>query len=94
MSAQDPEARPRQKAAQLINDYIHELSEPTVNAMRKIIAELEFADQQTGGVEFQDLTFDAALKVAGEQGKLIFLDAFTTWCGPCRSTWKKVKDLV
>lgn len=29
-------------------------------------------------------SFDQALKDAGKQKKLIFVDAYTSWCGPCK----------
>lgn len=38
----------------------------------------------TEGIKFEDITFNEALKKAKEQGKLIFMDCYTTWCGPCK----------
>jgi len=43
--------------------------------------------QEIKGVDFQDISFDQALAKAGskEKGpKLIFLDCYTQWCGPCK----------
>jgi len=36
------------------------------------------------GIDFQNKTFDQALKEARKSGKLIFIDAYTDWCGPCK----------
>lgn len=36
------------------------------------------------GIEFFHGTFAEAKEAAGQQGKLIFIDAYTTWCGPCK----------
>lgn len=36
------------------------------------------------GVYFEDLTFEEALKKAKAQHKMLFIDCYTSWCGPCK----------
>lgn len=36
------------------------------------------------GIEFFQGTWEEALVKAEAEGKLIFVDAYTTWCGPCK----------
>lgn len=36
------------------------------------------------GIEFYHGSFDEALEQAKMENKLVFVDAFTTWCGPCK----------
>ncbi len=37
-----------------------------------------------GGIRFIEPSWSKALAEAKKQNKLIFLDAYTTWCGPCK----------
>ncbi|GAB3788742.1 hypothetical protein GCM10028818_55920 [Spirosoma horti] len=39
---------------------------------------------QTKGIVFQQGTWKEALKKAHDEGKLLFVDTYTTWCGPCK----------
>lgn len=35
-------------------------------------------------IEFRDLSFKEGLAAAAEEGKPVFIDCYTTWCGPCK----------
>lgn len=39
---------------------------------------------EPAGIRFVEPNWTKALEIAKKQNKLIFLDAYTTWCGPCR----------
>ncbi len=45
------------------------------------------------GIKFFHGTFEQAKQLAKEENKLIFMDAYASWCGPCkmmaRGTFKK-----
>lgn len=41
-----------------------------------------------GGIEFKKLSLKKAMELADEEGKLIFIDAYTSWCGPCKQLEK------
>lgn len=42
------------------------------------------------GIEFFHGTWQEALEHAQEEGKIVFVDAYTTWCGPCKRMSKNV----
>lgn len=42
------------------------------------------------GMEFFEGSFEEALEVARQQDKAVFVDAYTTWCGPCKKMSKYV----
>lgn len=42
------------------------------------------ASANAKGIEFQHISLEAAKKQAADQGKLIFIDVYATWCGPCK----------
>ena len=41
-------------------------------------------EPETTGIQFHEGTWEQALQMAKEQDKLIFLDAYASWCGPCK----------
>lgn len=49
---------------------------------------------QDSGIKFiEDKSWQDLLTMAGENNKLIFLDCYTTWCGPCKAMAKEVFPL-
>lgn len=50
---------------------------------------ISLAAQETG-IQFEKMDWESTLKMAKEQDKIIFVDAFTTWCGPCKWMDKNV----
>lgn len=42
------------------------------------------------GMNFVEMPFDELLAQAKEENKIIFIDAYTTWCGPCKMMAAKV----
>lgn len=39
---------------------------------------------QAQGISFEHGTFDEALQKANAENKILFMDCYTTWCGPCK----------
>lgn len=55
---------------------------------------LNVAVAQSSGVQFTEgQTWEEVLTVAKAQNKIIFLDAYTTWCGPCKKMSREVFPL-
>ena len=49
-----------------------------------------FLNVQSQGIEFFEGTWEEALTEAEKAEKLIFVDAYATWCGPCKRMAKNV----
>lgn len=49
-----------------------------------IVCSLSRLEAQEQGVQFQELTFQEALNKAKTENKLVFVDCYTSWCGPCK----------
>lgn len=45
---------------------------------------LSFTQVNGQGIDFFHGSFEEALQESKEQGKLIFVDAYAEWCGPCK----------
>ena len=54
-----------------------------------VVAQLILA-QNEKGIAFQEIDFSTALAKAKEEKKLIFIDAYAVWCGPCKMMDKNV----
>ena len=40
--------------------------------------------EKSNGIVFADVSFKEALRQAGLQNKHVFVDAYASWCGPCK----------
>lgn len=45
---------------------------------------------ESEGIEFTDAAWAAVVKRARAENKIIFLDAYASWCGPCKLLQKNV----
>lgn len=51
---------------------------------------VSFSIAQNRTIEFEHGTFDEVLAKAKKENKMIFVDCYTTWCGPCKWMAKNV----
>jgi len=45
---------------------------------------IESAKDEVKEIKFSGLSYADALKLSKQTGKLIFIDCYTVWCGPCK----------
>ena len=43
-----------------------------------------FVGMGQNGVKFEELSYEKALAKAKAEKKLVFMDCYTSWCGPCK----------
>ena len=46
------------------------------------------------GMIVEDLSLEKALQKAKEEGKYVFMDCYTTWCGPCKMLSPVVEEIA
>jgi thiol-disulfide isomerase/thioredoxin len=51
---------------------------------------LNFKEIKAQKIVFQNLSYAKAIEKAKKENKLVFLDVYTTWCGPCKMLEKNV----
>ena len=49
--------------------------------------------QENEGIRFFEGTWEEALQQAKKEGKMIFVDCYSDWCGPCAAMVKKIFPL-
>ena len=49
---------------------------------------VDFKADEKEGIQFHKGSWDEALALAKKENKLIFLDVYATWCGPCKKLKK------
>lgn len=49
---------------------------------------VDFNKDEKGGIHFKEMTWQETLAEAKKENKLIFVDVYATWCGPCKKLKK------
>ncbi len=69
------------KIIRYLKSSIESTKEPGVaQQLKAFVYKLEHPN----GIQFENGTLATAMRKAKAQGKLLFVDCYTTWCGPCR----------
>lgn len=73
------------KAIKLIEKYKKKFNyQPkSIDILAKAIADLTPV-KRGDVIDFKDISFDEAVEMAKKKNKLIFIDCYTDWCGPCK----------
>jgi thioredoxin 1 len=45
---------------------------------------LLYKNKSEGGIKFENMSLEKAMSKANKSEKYIFIDAYTSWCGPCK----------
>lgn len=75
-----------------IETYLRErLAQAPVPSVAQAYKDALFSVENDGkGVKFEEGTFAEALALAKKENKLVFMDCYTAWCGPCKILAKKI----
>ena len=70
--------------------YLREAAKRSEGEASKRLAFLADRLEKNDGVTFRQITLAQALEKAKAEGKQVFVDCFTTWCGPCKKLAREV----
>lgn len=88
MTLELPEMSNREREAVVV--YLREAAATASQGEAEHLNRLASRLEHNEGIVFETGFFNDALAKAKREGKLVFLDAYTAWCGPC----KKMADHV
>lgn len=71
-------------------EYLNNRSKDMSGGLLKAYQETTQEMVNPEGIQFEDLSFDETLKKAEKADKLVFVDCYTSWCGPCKMMSKQV----
>ena len=73
--------------------YIHSISLTGVLILLLLSTNVN-AQDRTSGIRFNEGTWKELLEYAKVQGKVVFVDVYTDWCGPCKRMESEVFPLA
>ena len=68
---------------------IHEYADMGLDGLNQVIP-LSSDPSFTRELQHQKSDYEEALKKAGKEGKMVFMDCYTVWCGPCKMMNERV----
>lgn len=72
-----------EEKTKLVN-YLIEESKQRKGKSSIMLKELAQKLDSHAGIDFKNLSYGDAIKQAATEDKLLFIDCYTTWCGPCK----------
>ncbi len=90
MSFEFPDLNDEQKKS--LSDYLMASASAQAPHIKRRIEDRaqQLLAKPKDGIAFEVLAFNDALAKAKAEGKLVFMDCYTTWCGPCRMMDKDI----
>ena len=70
--------------------YLKESAEKYEGSQARKIRDIVISMENHDGIKFEDCSFAEALTKAAAEGKRVFMDCYTSWCGPCRKMSNEV----
>lgn len=70
--------------------YLSQRAEKTQGSLKEMYQETTKEMIDPEGIPFEELSFEEALEKARKENKLLFVDCYTSWCGPCKMMSKQV----
>ena len=76
-----------------ITTYLNQRAEKAQGNLKEMYQETTKEMVNPEGIPFEELSFEEALEKTRKENKLLFVDCYTSWCGPCKMMSKQVFSL-
>lgn len=73
-----------------VTTYLNQRAEKAQGSLKEMYQETTKEMMNPEGIPFEELSFEEALEKTRKENKLLFIDCYTSWCGPCKMMSKQV----